>query len=96
MKIVADEFENRISERADWHIRLLRRMTEEISTLRPALFSLETFPLLDELRGFRHWFRHAYSYEVEPEKLKIVIGKTTELREKYRTDVQQFLQQLSE
>ncbi len=95
-RIVADEFENRISERADWHIRLLKRMTEHIPTIRPALFSQGSFPLLDELRAFRHWFRHAYSYEVEPAKLKIVLRKATELRQKYKTDVQQFLQLLSE
>ncbi len=96
MKIVATEFENRISERADWHIQMLRRMTEQIPTIRPALFSQESFPLLDELRAFRHWFRHAYSYEVEPDKLGIVVTKANKLRDTYKTDIQRFLQQLSE
>ena len=96
MELVADEFENRIEERKNWQIRLLRRMTEEIPEIRPALFSLETLPLLDELRGFRHWFRHAYSYEIDPEKLGIVLGKAIELRIKYKSDVESFLRKLAE
>lgn len=96
MELVADEFENRIEERRNWHVRLLRRMTEHIPEIRPALFSVETLPLLDELRGFRHWFRHAYSYEIDPEKLEIVLRKATELRKKYKADVESFLQKLAE
>lgn len=96
MKIVANEFENRIQERSDWHIQLLRRMTEDIPTIRPALFSKENFLLLDELRAFRHWFRHAYSYRIEPEKLGIVLVKANKLKGEYRTDIQQFIGRLSE
>ncbi len=96
MERVADEFENRIEERKNWHIRLLRRMTEDIPEIRPALFSIETLPLLDELRGFRHCFRHAYSYEVDPEKLGIVLRKAVELRKKYKADVESFLRKLAE
>ena len=96
MKIVANEFENRISERSDWHIQLLRRMMTDIPNIRPALFSQENFFLLDELRAFRHWFRHAYSYRIEPEKLGIVLRKAIELRERFGVDIQQFIKRLSE
>lgn len=96
MKIVANEFENRIQQRSDWHIQLLRRMMTDIPNIRPALFSQENFFLLDELRAFRHWFRHAYSYRVEPEKLGIVLRKAIELRERLNVDMQQFIQRLSE
>lgn len=96
MEIVAKEFENRISERSDWHAQLLRRMIENIPTIRPALFSQESFLLLDELRAFRHWFRHAYSYRVEPEKLGIVLRKAKKLKERYRGDIQEFIGKLSE
>jgi hypothetical protein len=96
MELVADEFENRIEERGNWHARLLRRMTEHIPEIRPALFSVETFPLLNELKGFRHWFRHAYLYEIDPEKLGIVLKKTMDLRKKYKADVESFIRKLAE
>lgn len=95
MRIVASEFENRISESSEWHIRLLIRMTEDISNIRPALFSQESFFFLDELRGFRHWFRHAYSYKIEPEKLEIVLKKIIKLEKIYKADIQGFFQKLT-
>jgi len=96
MEIVIVEFENRVSEKSNWHIKLLRRMSEQIPNIRPALFSQENFLLLDELRAFRHWFRHAYSYKIEPEKLEIVLRKTAKLREKYKADITGFLKELCE
>lgn len=95
MRIVANEFENRVSERSDWHIQLPRRMTEKIPNIRPALFSQECYLHLDELRSFRHWFRHACSYKIEPEKLAIVLKKAVKLKEKYKIDINKFLQELS-
>jgi len=96
MRIVADEFENQISERLDWHKRLLIRMTEDIPNIRPALFSQESFILLDELRGFRQWFRHAYSYKIESDKLSIVLKKADKLRAIYKMDIQNFFQKIYE
>ena len=95
MRMTVNEFENRISESTDWHIRLLNRMTEEIPDVRPALFSRESYPLLDELRSFRHWFRHAYSYQIEQEKLGIVLRKAFKLKDIYKQDIQGFIQKLA-
>jgi len=91
MVIVANNFENQIYESPDWHIRLLKRMTEDIPNIRPSLFSDECYPLLDELRSFRHWFRHAYSYQIDQEKLGIVLRKSLKLNELYKDDVQRFM-----
>ncbi len=64
-KLVADSFENRIEERAHYHRELLWRMKISIEGVRPALLSEESFQLLNSLRAFRHFFRHAYSIELE-------------------------------
>jgi hypothetical protein len=95
MIIVANNFENQIYESMDWHIRLLNRMTEKITNIRPPLFSRENSPLLDELRSFRHWFRHAYSHQVEQEKLGMVLRKALKLKEIYKNDIQRFIDSLS-
>jgi hypothetical protein len=96
MRMISIEFENQISESADWHARLLNRMTEDIKSIRPALFSRKNLPFLDELRAFRHWFRHAYSHEVEQDKLGIVLKKAFKLRDTFKDDIQQFIQKLHE
>jgi hypothetical protein len=50
---VAKFFENGLG-RDSWHKELLRRMTMEIETVRPALLDQATYQLVDELRSFRH------------------------------------------
>jgi len=45
-------------------------MTLEIPGVRPQVLSPASHALLNELRGFRHVFRHAYDYELSPDKLE--------------------------
>lgn len=56
---VARFFENNI-EGARYHANLLQRMKLDIEGVRPALLSAESYDLFDELRRFRHLFRHDY------------------------------------
>lgn len=93
-KIVADHFENQIAETPRWHTELLRRMREEIPGVRPALISRESYTLLNGLRGFRHFFRHAYGVPIEYAQLQINLEKARRLRPLLQQDVTRFLQQL--
>lgn len=93
-KIVARHFENQVEDIARFHKELLKRMSIQIEGVRPALLSEDTFKVLDELRAFRHYFRHAYSYELRYEKIKPVIGAACKLREAYRKDVERFLEEI--
>lgn len=93
-KIVADFFENRIEERARYHRELLWRMKVPIEGVRPALLSEESFRLLDSLRAFRHVFRHAYSYGIDPKKLALVVEDALRLKELYQGEIERFLGQL--
>jgi len=58
-KIVADTFENHIQDKNKFHQELLKRMAISIEGVRPRLLSQGCFLLLDNLRSFRHLFRHA-------------------------------------
>lgn len=93
-KIVANFFENRIEERVNYHTQLLKRMSLEIEGLRPALLSEQSYFLLDELRAFRHLFRHAYLYQLDPEKVKMVLEKGLRLKDIFKGDSQNFLKRL--
>jgi hypothetical protein len=90
-KIVAETFENHIQDKSKYHQELLRRMAISIEGIRPRLLSQECFLLLDNLRSFRHLFRHAYSYELDERKLKIVLEDAFTLRKIYPNDVNVFL-----
>lgn len=91
---MATYFENNITDTARWHTALLQRMTQEITEIRPALLSGETYKLLNGLRGFRHFFRHAYGAKIEYEQLKINLDKAVNLLPSLATDIERFIQKL--
>ncbi|MCS6936253.1 MAG: hypothetical protein NZ610_01725 [Candidatus Bipolaricaulota bacterium] len=93
-KIVAEFFENRIAERAEYHRELLRRMKIPIETVRPALLSEESYRLLDNLRAFRHFFRHAYEAELDPKRVALVVEDALKLKNIYAQEIERFLGQL--
>ena len=93
-KIVAAAFENNIEEGITWHKELIRRMTISIKGIRPNLISEKSMNLLSELRSFRHFFRHAYGYELDPKKVKLVLEKAVGLKKAFTKDVNKFLSNL--
>lgn len=96
LKLVAAHFENHIADPSRWHTELLYRMTQEISGIRPALLSVESYRLLNGLRGFRHFFRHAYNVPIEFDQLQINIGRARQLYPHLAQDVDHFWQKLTD
>lgn len=94
LKIIAGHFENQVADASRWHIELLRRMKQEIPGVRPALFSNQTFALLNGLRSFRHFFRHAYTAPIEYAQLVINLEKARQLLPALHQDVARFLERI--
>ena len=94
LKLVAGHFENNIADPSRWHTELLYRMTQEINGVRPALISADAYRLLNGWRGFRHFFRHAYSVPIEFDQLEINIRRARQLFPALSQDVDRFLQKL--
>jgi len=80
-KLIARFFENQIQDMAGFHSGLINRMKIQIEGVRPKLLSDDSFKILDELRGFRHVFRHAYSYELDVERVLRLSEKAVLLRD---------------
>ena len=55
--------------RAGWHRSLLSDAALEIPELRPAIVPRPVEPTWDQLRRFRHFLRHAYAVDLDPERL---------------------------
>ena len=94
--IVAGYFENNIQDKTRFHSELLKRMNIAIEGIRPNLLTPESFILLDNLRSFRHFFRHGYSHELDARKIKIVLMDAEKLKGGYRHEVELFLRKLAE
>jgi len=66
-------FEGQAPRGESGHVGLLRVAGLTIPGVRPAIFSEQTREVLDELRKFRHFFRHAYALDLRADKLARVL-----------------------
>jgi len=87
---VASTFENNVEDRLKWHSVLLRRMILDIESIRPKLISRTTANYLDELRRFRHLFRHSYDFDLEWERQHLVLKKAELLEGTYKSEIDEF------
>jgi hypothetical protein len=69
---IAKTFENQIEDPSRFHKALLKRMMITVPKIRPQVLSRQSHRVLDELRGFRHVFRHAYGYALDTDKVVIL------------------------
>ena len=66
-------------------------MCLDIPGIRPSVIrEPETFKNLDELRGFRHVFRHAYSYGLDDERVFFLVNRVLRSKDTLLTDVARF------
>jgi len=93
---VAACFENHIADTQQWHTALLNRMTVPIPRICPAFISSETAALLNGLRGFWHFFRHAYGTNIDYEQLKINLDRARKINSNLEKDIEIFFQQWAE
>ncbi len=87
---VARFFENRVDD-ASYHADLIRRMQLDIRGVRPALLSEATARDLDELRRFRHLFRHSYGTELDSARVGDLAARAAGIRDAFARDFERFL-----
>ena len=67
--IIGKEIDKNMPSGIKWHRDLLLQMAE-VSDARPAAVSSDTINVLNEYLGFRHFYRHAYSFHLTWDKMK--------------------------
>ena len=65
-------------------------MLAKIEGIRPALLSIESYKCLNELRGFRHVFRYAYSYGLDDERVFFLLRRILSRKESLIRDLEIF------
>ena len=88
-------FENDLAPDS-WHADLLKRMKLTVPGYRPAVIDEELYRLLNDFRGFRHIFRHSYTFDLDWEKERLVAGKLTRTASLLRVQVEAFLAKLDD
>ncbi len=88
---IAATFGNQVTDKAQWHTQLLRRMMLDVEEVRPRVIGDESYECLDELRRFRHLFRNAYVLRFDPQRLALVLESARRLERLYEHDLEKFL-----
>jgi uncharacterized protein YutE (UPF0331/DUF86 family) len=90
---IARFFENDVGKES-WHSNLLKRMKLDIEGIRPAVIDDELYTLLNNYRGFRHVFRHSYSFELDWEREKGLAQQLPEVARQLSSQIRDFMGKL--
>lgn len=93
---ISRTFENHVVDVAHWHKELLEKMFLDMSPLRPQVLPDELRPVLNDLRGFRHLFRHAYDFQLDARRLEILLNDWRRFRATILRDLRTFASSLSQ
>lgn len=79
---------------AQWHRDLLRQMTQETGN-RSRVISAELVQKLTDYLGFRHFYRHSYSFFLEWEELEKLVTALPEVWDQAKKELHEFLASLN-
>ncbi len=88
--LVAETVDDSLPTGENWHLLLLRQMTEEKPPLRPAVISETVGQRLNEYRGFRHVVCNVYTYRFDPAKVEKLVQSAPALFDQLRAEILAF------
>ena len=91
---IAKGIDTHVPTGSQWHRDLLTRMTESTSSREPVLTAEMAHRLADYL-GFRHFYRHSYSFFLEWGELEKLVTSLAEVWGQAKDELQLFLDSLS-
>ncbi|WP_330202327.1 hypothetical protein [Cyanobacterium sp. Dongsha4] len=89
-QIIADELNGGKPSSFDWDRRLLERMSNEQSD-RPCVITKNTAKQLKDYLGFRHIVRNIYGFELDIDRLEILVNNYFTVWHNFREDINNFL-----
>jgi hypothetical protein len=90
---LAKGVDGHIPSGAQWHRDLLTQMADTIPN-RPPILTLETTQNLASYLGFRHFYRHAYSFTLDWDELEKLVIPLAEVWANTKAELERFLNQL--
>lgn len=91
---IAKGIEADVPTGGQWHRDLLRQMGQSLTT-RPAVLSPEVIQKLLEYLGFRHFYRHAYSFVLNWVEIRKLVVSVDEVWNLVRKELENFVDNYS-
>jgi hypothetical protein len=89
---IAREIDESVPAHENWHTALLRQMSAEMPSRRPAVISATSRGCLDEYRSFRHVVRNVYTFNLNPNRITELAAGLPACYEAVQQDLAQFRQ----
>jgi hypothetical protein len=87
--IIANRIDKKIPSDINWHKSLLEQMAKENKNRKAVLTGDMKNELLKYL-GFRHFFRHSYSFHLKWERMEELVKPIHDVWEKFKTEISTF------
>lgn len=95
LKRLAEEIDHSVPVGEQWHRALLKRMEQGVENIRPRVLRSETVDALEPYLGFRHFFRHSYTFEIDWQKLEPLVENIASVFKEFCSDIENFFRELS-
>lgn len=89
-ELVAEELNGGAPSGRDWHKRLLHSMCLVLPGVRPPVLSEQTEAALREILAFRHIVRNIYSFDLDSERLALLVKRYPHVSAQLSTDISAF------
>jgi len=93
-ELITENINGKTTLNGQWHKRLLYQMTAEIKDIRPIVISNNLAAELDEYLSFRHLFRNIYGFELDSNRLDVLIEKFPSVISKFENEIKEFISKL--
>lgn len=87
--IIANNIDKNIPSDLNWHKRLLEQMAKE-NKHRKAVLTGDLKNELLKYLGFRHFFRHSYSFHLKWERMEELVKSIYNVWEKFKAEISTF------
>ncbi len=89
-KQITAVFGNKVDKK-EWHSMLLKRMLLEIEDIRPRVISENLYKTLLDYKNFRHFFRHAYLFELDWNKMRELVEDFERNIDRFEMEIRKFI-----
>ena len=95
LKGIAEDIDGHVPQGSAWHAKLLETLSLDVPGVRPAVLTLETHGLLDELRRFRHAVRSNYGIDLRDPDIDANLERVRRAVPLFRRDFDAFVRAMT-
>ena len=89
IKNISKVFGNNV-DKNQWHSDLLKKMIIEVKDIRPQVISEKVYLKLIDYKNFRHFFRNAYLFELDWDKMEYLVNDLENIINNFFDEIELF------